>query len=60
MLVSKDADRNPAADQDAAKREERLVKVGATFAANAETLELVQPADCPLDDPTRRPEPAAV
>ena len=34
--------------------------VGATFAADAETLELVQPADRPLDDPARRAQSAAV
>ena len=48
------------ADQDAAEREEGLVDVGATFAADVETLETVQPADCALDDPARCAQPAAV
>jgi hypothetical protein len=59
-LISKHADRDPAADQNAAKGEEGFVNVGATLAADAEALELVQPADGSLDDPARRSQSAAV
>jgi hypothetical protein len=48
------------ADQAAAECEEGLVDVGTTVVTDEQTLELMQPGKCPLDDPAVATEPGTV
>lgn len=48
------------ADHVAARREERLVRVGAAFETDPQSAELMQPAQRPFDDPAVLAQSAAV
>lgn len=48
------------ADNGAAKCQESLMNVGATFVANAQAAELVQPTEGAFHDPARFAQPAAM